>query len=118
MVSAGALNATMTRSVALKPDRVIQGRSYPYFYNPMWGHFGDATDTPAGTLYYAKSDHICYYWNMFDQVLLRPALLGMWQPNSLKILRSDGVEEFMDANGKRANGEMSDHLPIMFELNF
>ncbi len=116
LVEAGALNAAMTRGTAQARNRTIQGRIYPYFYNPMWGHFGDWTDTPPGTYYYAQADHLCYYWNIFDQVLIRPDLLGTWRGSSLAILDGDGQQEFRTASGKSAKEGLPDHLPLVFEL--
>jgi hypothetical protein len=118
VVGAGTLNAAMTKEIALRPARTIQNRSFRYFYNPMWAHFGDATGTPPGTLYYPKSDHLCYYWNMFDQVLLRPELLPMWNAETLTILKNDGEQVFLNDFGRITDDEMSDHLPIVFELSF
>lgn len=115
VAGAGTLNAMMTRGLASKQSRIVLGKAYPYFYNPMWGHFGDSSGSPAGTHYYRKSDHLCYFWNMFDQVLLRPALFDNWQPSSLKILQSDGERSFIDNDGGRPR-DMSDHLPILFDL--
>lgn len=118
MVGAGALNAAMTKQIARRSSRIIQTQPYFYFYNPMWAHFGDAADTAPGTHYYQKSDHICYYWNMFDQVLLRPDLLNLWDDNNLKILKTDGENMFLSNTSNRALSGMSDHLPIMFDLDF
>ena len=47
--------------------RFVQGTDYPFFYNPMWGLFGDGREGPAGSYYYAKSGHETYFWNIFDQ---------------------------------------------------
>ncbi len=118
VVGAGTLNAAMTKQIALRSARTVQHRSFRYFYNPMWAHFGDATDTAPGTLYYPRSDHFCYYWNMFDQVLLRPELLSMWNADTLKILKSDGGHVFLDDIGRVTDDETSDYLPIVFDLSF
>lgn len=117
MAGAGALNAAMTKQIARRLPRVIQRQSYSYFYNPMWTHFGDLADTAPGTHYYTKADHLCYYWNMFDQVLLRPELLDIWDDNTLKILKTDGSNVFLSSTSNYALKGMSDHLPIMFDLN-
>ena len=46
------------------------------FYNPMWNLLGDAQE-PYGTYYYAGNGHpINTYWNIYDQVIIRPALRG------------------------------------------
>ena len=46
MVGASGLHAMMTRQLAARQSRTVQGREYPMFYNPMWGHFGDRTGGP------------------------------------------------------------------------
>jgi hypothetical protein len=71
LVSAAGLNSVMSRRVASRETRKVQGREYRFFYNPMWSHFGDARDDTAGSYYYDAGEHVNYYWNMFDQVLLR-----------------------------------------------
>jgi len=52
---------------------------------------------------------------MFDQLLLRPELMD--HLTHLEILDSDGTEEFMTVEGKPRKELISDHLPILFELN-
>jgi hypothetical protein len=76
IVGAAGFNAAMHRNTANRGSRTIRGESYPFFYNPMWNHFGDERKAAAGTYYYEKGDHLAYYWHMFDQVLIRPALLS------------------------------------------
>lgn len=56
MVAARGLNATMLRRQAMKAFREIQDNKYLFFYNPMWGHFGDGEHKPPGTYYYHGSD--------------------------------------------------------------
>lgn len=68
IVSAKGLNAVMSRNVAARYSRTVQGKEYPFFYNPMWGHLGDAVEGPPGTHYYPESEHVAYFWHMFDQV--------------------------------------------------
>jgi len=117
LVSAAALNAVMTREIALRGSRIVAGRSYPYFYNPMWGHFGDADENPPGTYYYDGSEHKTVFWNIFDQVLLRPELVDVFQNESLKILSTDGTNSFLSNRGHPDRTVASDHLPIIFKLN-
>ncbi len=94
------------------------GKEYPFFYNPMWRHYGDYTDQPPGTYYYTKSDHVCYFWNIFDQVLLRPSLLDYWEDERLRILTDDGVNKFLSKSAGLPGGrERSDHLPILFKID-
>ncbi|GAB4457951.1 MAG: hypothetical protein OHK0029_18480 [Armatimonadaceae bacterium] len=79
VVGTEGLHAVMTQQTALRESRTVQGKQYPFFYNPMWSHFGDNADTPAGTYYQDRAEAICYFWNMFDQVLIRPSLISRWQ---------------------------------------
>jgi hypothetical protein len=117
MVAANGLNAAMARMVATRETRTVQAREYPFFYNPMWGHFGDATDGPSGTFYYGSSEHVVYFWNMFDQVLIRPELLSIFRNEGLKILRDNGERSFLTAKGLPDASVASDHLPILFQLD-
>src|ERR1019366_9368104 len=66
MVIAGGLHAVMSRRVASRMTRLVQKQRYKFFYNPMWNHLGDHGDT-CGTFYYEGAEHLCYYWNLFDQ---------------------------------------------------
>ena len=115
---AQTLNAVMTKQLAARGERQVRGKSYRFFYNPMWGHFGDRTAGPSGTYYFHSSTPTNYYWNMYDQVLLRPELMNAL--HDLRILTSDGVEPLVTQNGrpKLSNKTSigSDHLPLFFQL--
>ena len=116
VVLASGLHGVMSRSTAERQQRVIQGKPYPFFYNPMWGLFGDRTAGPPGTYYYDSSDFNEFFWHMFDQVLIRPDLLDRFRNESLQILTSDGQVSLLGESG-RPNGKVgSDHLPILFTL--
>lgn len=116
MVSAKGLHAVMTKEIALKKERLVQGEVYPFFYNPLWNHFGDSRGNTPGTYYYSHSGHLNFFWNIFDQVLLRPGVLPYFDNESLKILDHDGSISFL-RNGKPDHSIASDHLPILFQLN-
>lgn len=116
VVSSNGLNAVMSRAIAGRKARVVQAKGWPFFYNPMWSLFGDASPGPPGTYYYSGSEHKTYFWNMFDQVLIRPDLLDRFNNQDLKIVESDGRKSFLSANGLPAGNIASDHLPIVFKL--
>ena len=99
LVSSVGFNATMSRAVARRGSRRIRGIEYPFFYNPMWSHFGDARGTPPGTYYHGSQPVTCF-WNMFDQVLIRPSLTERFKSDSLKILDSDGTSSFLTRSGR------------------
>jgi hypothetical protein len=117
LVEATTLHAVMTRGIALRRRRRVQSRQYPFFYNPMWSHFGDATEGPPGTYYYPGTGHLEFFWHIFDQVLLRPDLLDCFRNEDLKIISSDGTRSFLTAKGLPDKTNLSDHLPILFRLN-
>jgi len=116
MIKGPGFNATMCSKTAFGISRTIQEREYAFFYNPMWNLFGDQSG-PAGTYYYRKSVHKIYFWNMFDQVLIRPTLIPNFVHNELEILSSDGVNSLLNASGFPDAKNYSDHLPIKFQIS-
>ena len=116
MVNANGLHGVMNRSIAQEGKRIVQSQEYPFFYNPMWGLFGDGTPGPSGTYYYRRAEHTMFFWNMFDQVLIRPDLLSRFDNKGLEILESDGEISFLLDTGLPDKNAASDHLPIMFRL--
>ncbi|MEW5801928.1 MAG: hypothetical protein AB1847_07455 [bacterium] len=116
VVSANGLHAVMSRYAAKKKTRVVNRREYPFFYNPMWSLFGDMSPGPPGTYYFSKSVQKVFFWNMFDQVLIRPDLLDLFSNEELKILDSDGNKSLLSSRGVPDAKVVSDHLPILFKL--
>jgi endonuclease/exonuclease/phosphatase (EEP) superfamily protein YafD len=117
VVAAAGLHAVATRRVAERGERTVQGRSYPFFYNPMWGHFGDSSDRPAGTYYYERAEHVNYFWNNFDQVLIRPQLIHRFRNDQLRILDDAAGRSLSRADGTPDKGNASDHFPLLFALD-
>ena len=117
MVAAKGFNGVMCRNVASRGTMRGARSEYPFFYNPMWSLFGDASPGPPGTYYRNVSEQVGYFWNMFDQVLIRPDLLDRFDNADLKILDSDGNISFLSNRGLPNKKIASDHLPILFKLN-
>lgn len=117
VVSASGLHAVMTREVALRRTRTVEGRQHPFFYNPMWGRFGDSTEGPPGTYYYTRSEQVSFFWNMFDQVLVRPELLEFFRNEDIKVLSECGDSLFLSQKGLPKKSVLSDHLPVLFKLS-
>lgn len=110
-----ALHAVMTRKLAERMERVVQGTPYRFFYNPMWGLFGDRTDGPPGTYYHRAATVGDLFWHMLDQVLLRPGLMDLL--HDLVILDTiDGEHLLSRQAGLPRDTVCSDHLPIAFRL--
>jgi hypothetical protein len=99
MISAGGLHAVMTKDIAIKKSRTVQQRAYPFFYNPMWGRFGDTTKGPPGTYYHSRTTYLEYFWHMFDQVLTRPGLIGSFESETLQVLTECGGSTFLRESG-------------------
>ena len=116
VVSAAGLNATMSRQRASKELRTVQGQRYRFFYNPMWRHFGDGRGAPPGTYHYDGSEHITYFWNIFDQVLVRPSLIQYLDVDTIQIVDSVGSSSLLASDGTPDASIGSDHLPLMFSM--
>ena len=115
VTSAFALHGVMTRALARK-ERIIHGKAYKRFYNPMWKHFHPSNENaPAGTLYF-DSGPSTHFWHIFDQVLLRSTLLPGFRDNDLTIVTQAGAESLVSRQGRPARNAFSDHLPILFKL--
>ena len=118
LVAGACLNATMDRRIAAKGERSIDQKTYPFFYNPMWSLLGDYSPGPPGTYYHrGESGQVTYFWHMFDQVLVRPELLPMFDNASLRVIDADGIVSLLTKNGTPDIHVGSDHLPILFRLN-
>ncbi len=109
----------MSRRLMAKRDvRTVQGDEYRFFYNPMWSHLGDARSDTAGSYFYNSAEQVNYFWNMFDQVLQRPELARRFDPGRLRIVTSVGTLSLARPDGRPDRKIGSDHLPIVFELDF
>ena len=116
MVDALGFHATMDRKIAARINRQVGGICRSFFYNPMWSHLGDSPALPPGTYFDDSGRQINYFWNMFDQVLLRPDLLSYYEDENLKILTSAGSESLVNAEGYPTSKAGSDHLPVLLQL--
>ena len=117
LVSFDCFHAVMSRGMAQRRSRKIDGQERAFFYNPMWNHFGDHPPNPPGSYYRASSDRTAYFWHSFDQVLLRPDLLDYFQDDSLEILTRIGEHSLVKENGIPDPNAGSDHLPLLLELS-
>jgi len=116
IVGSAALHAVSSRKIASRIARKVQSIDYPFFYNPMWNLLGDAQKHPPGTYYYSSSNHISFFWNTFDQVLIRPELVERFNMGGLSVISEIGTTDLL-SNREIPKKVFSDHLPIVFSLN-
>ena len=115
MVAADGFHAMMTQKIVRRQERTFQGEASAFFYNPMWGRMGDLLPETPGTYYYSNSSLINYFWNTFDQVLLRPDLLDYFSQDNLKVI-SQIAEKRLLTEKETILSSSSDHLPIVITL--
>lgn len=109
-------NAVMSKVIAQNVTRRVSGNDYKMFYNPMWSFFGDNGRGAAhGTIYYNPYKPVQYYWNIFDQVLIRPSVIPYFVDRYLDIVTCSKTKSLLttDHNMKTV---YSDHLPIKFTI--
>ena len=118
MVKAKGFHAVMDEKTAKRKSRKYKNKEYHYFYNPMWGFLGDlGRGEVSGTYYFSKSSHIMYFWNIYDQVLVRPEALQYFDKDSLKIItKKTGKYNLLSKSGLISK-LYSDHLPIKYTIN-
>ena len=117
VVAASGLHALMTRKLAARGSRVVQQKRYPIFYNPMWKFFGESGTRPSGTYFYERAEHVVYFWNIFDQVLLRPSLISGFKDGDLRIIDAVGPIRLTRPDGRPNPAVGADHLPILFAVD-
>lgn len=117
LVENKGFHAVMSKSQARDLSRKVHGRTYPFFYNPMWGYLGDRTPGPPGTFYYRESVPVSYDWNTFDQVLLRPSVLELLD-EEVAVLEKCNDRSLLDHNGRPDPNVGSDHLPLLVTLRW
>lgn len=113
-VQANCFHGIPSYQEAKRGQRQWMDEDYKMFYNPMWNLLGDFRGIP-GTYYYNGDGVETTYWHMLDQVIFRPEMYKGFKKESLKIVTSLKTISFLDDN-KRPNKNISDHLPIVFEI--
>jgi hypothetical protein len=116
VVFASGLHAVMTRRIANKLTRRVKFESNLYFYNPMWAHFGEKVEGHAGTYYYSSPKTRADFWNIYDQVLIRPALLPYFRDDDVQIICRCLADD-VPLVTPEGIPHISDHLPVLFRLH-
>ncbi|MBI2298497.1 MAG: endonuclease/exonuclease/phosphatase family protein [Armatimonadetes bacterium] len=113
VVDRSGLHATMTRALATARAEPGKADRRPAFYSPMWAHMGELAPGPPGTYFYDRDE--MHFWHVFDQVLVRPSLLGLFDDRDVRILDQRDHPQLGIGRGSAATA--SDHLPLLFSLS-
>lgn len=116
IVGATGFHAVLDRQTALRGERTVQGKQYRFFYNPMWGRMGDTSQGPPGTYYFNTSAYVNFFWNTFDQVLVRPELLEFFPDERVVVLSKVDEQSLLSSRGIPDTALGSDHLPLLFAV--
>jgi hypothetical protein len=116
VVCDNGLHAVMTRALARKMTRTVKWESNLYFYNPMWSEFGERPEGFVGTYYFRCPDDRADFWNIYDQVLVRPDRLDYFKDEDLQIIHYDLESGVSLLRNGIPDSRISDHLPILFRL--
>jgi hypothetical protein len=117
VVGSEGLHGIMDRTIVSGGSRVVQGEDRTFFFNPMWAKFGDGSLTPPGTYFYNSGAEVNYFWNMFDQVLLRPALLNSLGADAVTVVTEIQGLTLLTGQGRPNRAAHSDHLPLVSRLS-
>ncbi len=74
MISANAFNAVNYTRIANMEKRTYMGQKKFFFYNPMWKYLKDSTKI-RHSYYYTPNHEESVYFNLFDQVIIRPTTM-------------------------------------------
>lgn len=117
VVGSEGIHGVMNRSVAAGASRVVAGEPCFFFYNPMWSFFGDRGSAAPGTYFYNSGAEVNYFWNIFDQVLVRPSLLKFLDKGAVSIATEIGGLSLLTEKGRPDGKIHSDHLPLVCRLS-
>jgi len=116
IVGAEGIHAVSDRRIAAKGTRKVRGEHKRFFYNPMWRYFGDIPPGPPGTYFYDTGTQVNLYWNIFDQVLIRPELLDAFSDEKIQIVTQADSKSLISYSGRPNELVGSDHFPILLTL--
>ena len=117
----GMLNADAFHALPIYDDRASKSRKvektdYQKFYNPMWNFFGDFR-YPPGTYFRNSSILHSPMWYILDGFIVSYDLAPLLNKDELKVITQCGYGKLYDHNGRPDIKHVSDHFPVVCELN-
>jgi len=125
MISPMGFNATSSKMVAKQVKRKFMKDNYPFFYSPLWSSLGDIEYSSGinklpGNYFFDNSDSVLLtYWNVIDNVLVRPELFSEFDFTSVRFIESSGQHTLVQKSGDSYHIDKvnySDHLPLKFKI--
>lgn len=93
-------------------NRIVCGKKYRKYYNPMWNMFGD-NSKPPGTYYLRQSRLKEPMWYILDQVIISQEVIPFFERDSLSIINNTTAGRL---DNKMGRPKVSDHFPIICEI--
>lgn len=125
MIAPSSFNATLSEVIARNHRlRSFHYNEFDYFYNPMWNFMGDqdyskgTKKLPGSYYFYTTTDSEAIYWNLFENILLRPSVIDYLDLSSIRIPIAIHGHQLANANFVLDKRNYSDHLPLLFNLKF
>ena len=125
MISPIGFNATLAQNIALNGPRLFMNKSYEYFYNPLWSSMGDiiynngGVKLPGSYFFQNNDDVTQVYWNVFDNILIRPNLINEVDLSAISFIEQAGGHNLIVRAGNDYtinSSNYSDHLPLKFTI--
>ena len=117
IISSETFHALSSKEITLKKKRRVNKKERYFFYNPTWFLYARKHNEIIGSYYYNKSSPNNLFWNMFDQVIISPDLINVFEFNKFKIITDTKQKNLLYEDKTPNKKRYSDHLPILFELN-
>ncbi|TRW91484.1 hypothetical protein [Candidatus Methylobacter oryzae] len=114
MISFTGMAATNGISCSQRESIVCDGEENRLFYNPMWTLYSSHKERP-GTHKYIRTGEDVVSWHFLDQVIIRPTLIDRFKFESLKLVKKTKNYNYLNINQVP---KLSDHLPLMCEIEF
>ncbi len=124
MISPIGFNATLSKVIAQSGPRKFI-KEFEYFYNPMWNFTGDIKYENGnlklpGSYYFKNNDDVNQtFWNLFDNLIIRPNLTAEIDLTSITLLENSGTHKLVNKVGEVFQIDSvnySDHLPLIFNI--
>lgn len=125
MISPIGFNATLTKVVAKSGQRDFMNNMFDYYYNPMWNFIGDINYQSGqlklpGGYYFKSNDSVTQtYWNLLDNLIIRPSLIDEIDLASITLLEESKPHVLVNKIADEYQIDSvnySDHLPLIFKI--